>query len=207
MTERLVELYMYHAWGGEDKPKQLAQAATCLFQYLLEAGISEQECADLAVCLPRAVVPEPSLLPDSLWENSLLARNKFYWHKALRLRPGAAMKTMQGSWILLPDYLEMKIRFSLEDLLGYARQRIVVPKPLQDAAKDKGGLTYLLAKSRWEFCEPIDAVLKMIDLSEGESLVNLLDIQQSQLRAYQELNEMIAAAKLEGCDKIKWRTR
>ena len=204
--DRMADLYVYQLGHEPDETSNWLRARATL-QYLTEAGIPPTEAFD--VITASVALPSLPQFPDRLWQGSLLEPAKFYWHKQLRLQAPPETKMKDGSWNRPQWYLEMKIRYTIDDLLNYAYVTFGTAKVFRNEKRDLGMIRHLLERlGNWEICEPVDAVLAVIDKAADDtcnrhSLYTLQDFEEP---AYHELAGKIAQAKLLGLDKIIWRT-
>lgn len=138
------------------------------FGYLHDAGISEREIHDLMWNTEDIESISFDRIPSSFWEGSLIQKGVFYTHSALRII--SKTPTMKNGVIEeMPYSLEMKIRFTIDDLIDYYIEIVRPPASLIDKKRISGGLTYLLEKySRIEHGTSLDFVLRLIDASKNK---------------------------------------
>lgn len=144
-------------------------------------------------------------LDDSLWQDSLLKPNTFYYHNLLRIRPKAPIwHPEKGYEEIEPFFLEMKINFTLDDLLNYYYTNIRVPVELRDYNKDIGALKFLLNKYNKMQVESIDFVLCLIDINkENENFTSsVLNLDKYNTQALDKINNIVANTKSK---EIVWR--
>ena len=111
----------------------------------------------LLECSGKKVIYK-SDLPAFLWQGSLIDRNKFYYHHALQIIPDS------GKF-----YIEMKIQFTLQDLLNYFTQTLQIE--FVNEKKFTAQLKSLLEEySHLKFVEPLDFVLTLIDNASWKKL-------------------------------------
>ena len=204
--DRMADLYIYQL-GQEPDDSSAWQASRNLLQYLTEAGVSQSEAFETIASSLR--LPSPDQLPKTLWKDSLLQPGKIYWHKRLRLQAMPETRKLDGTWDRPQWFLEMKIRFTLSDLLDYGYAAFGTPPVFRNEKRDLGIVRHLLERfSNWEFCEPVDAVLAVIDKAASNEThkPNLYSLQDFEEPAYLELQSKIAQAKLLGLGKIIWRS-
>lgn len=136
---------------------------TC--EYLLDCGFSSLDIVALLNGLESGALTYESL-PDRLWEGSLIKRDAFYLHHELRIEskaPEFCVRT--GKVIEYPYYCEMKIRYTIEDVLKYFRSKM---KPsnlaLSSDEYDKTAIRQLFKQySKLDYVEPLDVLLCSID--------------------------------------------
>jgi hypothetical protein len=207
-----VELYYNLVWGcypfdtNENKIKSQK-----VIDYLIETKISEADMLSLVENAAREDCLTPQMLPDFLWEGSLLQRDRFYYHSVLHLTSKApTWDPVLNKRESTPFYLEMKIRFSMEDLLTYYYNLFSVEYGLRDVKKDSGSFNYLLNRfSKFSFIEPVDFTLSLMDYAKSQSdnytVKNVLDISTFESDVYKLLKDRVAEAELAKANRIVWR--
>lgn len=189
---------------------------TCLIQtkktidYLFDCGFSEQEVLKVLEEAEPAASLTPDLLPDWLWEGSLIERGKFYYHRILHIKPEAPVYNPRtGEVKTTPFYLEMKIRFTMDDLLDYFYDTMMTPAELVDRNKDAGAFKYMLEKyKKISFIEPLDFILSLIDYTKETEAVptsSVLDTQKHEREVYDLLKQKTEEAKAAKMNRIVWR--
>lgn len=181
-------------------------------QHLVDAGISESDILRFIEESPPKDCLTPEDLPDWLWEGSLLKKNTFYYHNTLHIRPEAPKFNPFSKEEKVTDfYLEMKIQYTIDDLIDYFYKTLRISKELADKKKDEGSFQYLLNKySKLDFCESIDFVLALIDHNKPTNnqfmaVQSILDISQAQTEVYDLLKRGSAEASLHKANRILWR--
>jgi hypothetical protein len=182
-----------------------------LFEYLMDAGISHEDIVKNILTLSQKECLTVSDLPDALWDGSLLKRGTYYFHNALRVKqamptwnPETNKMTSQKSSV------EMKIRFTMDDLIEYFYRNTQANRDLSDRKKDAGAFRYLLAKyGNVDFADSMDMVMSLIDHAKGNEhneLLNILKLQNYESEVYDIIKPMCKEAKGNGRMEIKWRT-
>lgn len=209
MIEKLIELYTRLGKGVYNEEFRLKTKAVLM--HLIDNGFSEKEIAKVITSIKIKNYMEFKDLPDYLWEDSLLKRDTFYYNQALQLvsqPPVWNPETMQQE--SEPFYLEMKIRFTMDDLLNYYYQELRVNPTFRDANKDKGALQYLLNKYKLNNIQSIDVVLFLIDelkaTSSGDiNISSPLELQGLESTVITYLNSVLPNKTLNNSNKIVWR--
>lgn len=192
-----------------DKEKIQTQST---IQYMIDSKISDEEILRVLEESSDLYVITPQSLPDWLWEGSLLERGVFYYHSSLHINsspPVLDTKTMRVK--VSPFFMEIKIRYTMEDLIKYFYRTTRMSEDLADPRKDGGGFKYLMGKySKIPFCEPLDFVLALIDEhAPSEELFSrvqsILSIEQAQADVYEKMKRKTAQARVERADRIIWR--
>jgi hypothetical protein len=193
-----------------DRQKLITKATT---DYMLESGISEAEVIKAIETSMSSDCLTPDALPDWLWENSLVERDTYYCHHVLHLVPPAPRfnphkKTEKASSF----YLEMRIRFTIDQLVDYFYDTLMISKDLVDRKRDAGSFKYLLGKySKLGFVQPLDFVLSLIDAVNADKnqiapVTNVLDIARYEADVHDRLKRMTAQATLYKTNRIIWRS-
>ena len=205
------EMYYYQIYGhypyDSEKPLEKTQK---VIDYLKDAGISNSEILKVIEEAPRAEYLTPDMLPEWLWEGSLLEKGVFYYHHLLHIKPEApTLDPRTGRMNKSPFFLEMKIRFTLDDLVEYFYRRADIPPELRNYNKDRGALKNMLERySRIDFAEPLDFVLTLIDIGAEDEyafLTSPFDTTEYAKQAYDLLKARAQEAELAGANKIIWR--
>ena len=180
--------------------------------YLKECNISIDQIlyallnADDGECL------YPDTLTSKLWENSLIQQNKYYFHNTLQIMskaPEIDIKT--GKISTYPFYKEMKIIYTLDDLLDYC-YNILSVTDIMDRAKDIGRLKYIFNKySAIKDIGTLDILLVMADLSlknnKQNCINNISNISDNASEAINLIRSWQREARLTHTDKIIWRSQ
>lgn len=131
-----------------------------------------------------------SVLDESLWEDSILKPDTFYYHEQLTIMPGPAIWNPNIKEQSQKFYLEMKIKYTIYDLLEYYYNELLIPIELRDTNKDKGAFEHMLKKYINFKVEPIDFVLYLIDYTKQERkfITNVFDLQVHERETYEKIN-------------------
>lgn len=178
--------------------------------YLKENEIGESDLIKTIEEMPGKDYISPEMLPDWLWEDSLLERDKFYYHNTLHIKPKApTWNPLTNEESVEEHYMEMKIKFTMDDLITYFYRELNINHELIDIAKDKGSFNFLINKYRkFDFIEPIDFILSLIDYaksSENMRVRSVLQIGEYESEVYDMLQAKVEQAKLEKANIIVWR--
>ena len=149
-------------------------------------------------------------LTKTLWDNSLIKPGAFYLHRELRIVSKAPEYDYQNdSIVTYPFYCEMKIRYTVEDLLNYFYSRI---SPLNaqfvDKKTDKKTVAFLMKKyGNIDFVEPLDVILCSIDYhtKENPDCYKLIDVTCDNLNIIKQLQSDMVELESKDLRKITWR--
>lgn len=133
------------------------------------------------------------ILDTSLWENSLLKPNTFYYHNKLTIMPGPSIWHPNMKEKANKFYLEMKIKFDIDDLLNYYYKELIIPVELRNYNKDKKAFEYLLNFYTKFKVQAIDFILFLIDYNKSEkaSISNVFDLQKYEKETFDKINYII----------------
>ena len=151
---------------------------TC--EYLLDCGFSALEIISILNGLSFGALSY-DVLPDRLWQGSLIKRGAFYLHRELSLESKAPEFDIRTGRVLeYPYYCEMKIKYTVEDVLSYFKSKMK-PKniPLSSSEYDKNAVRQLFRQySKLDYVEPLDVLLCSIDyhFSLEPECTRLIDI-------------------------------
>ncbi len=146
-----------------------------------------------------------SELPDKYWKGSLLKPNTFYYHDKLRIiskAPKWDPETLKE--ITYPYFLEMKIMFTMNDLIQYYYEKTLIPVELRNRKSEEASFKYLLDKYKIMKVEPIDFILFLIDSVKSDDSINkVFDLQKYEpdvFKMFERLNSDKTIKK-----EIVWR--
>lgn len=182
-----------------------------LFEYLIEAGVSHEDIMKNIYAFPQKDYLTVSDLPDTLWDGSLIRRGTYCFHNALRIKQEMPTWNPETNKMTSQRFrVEMKIRFTMDDLIDYFYKTTHANRDLSDRKKDAGSFNYLLGKySNIGFAANIDMVLSLIDHagnSEHNEMLNILKLQDYESEVCDIIKPMCEEAKGNGRMEITWRT-
>jgi hypothetical protein len=207
----LVELYYGMIGGYPSDNEENKIKSQNIIDYLKDCNIPEREIVTFICTAPVADKLSPTMLPDELWNNSFLKRDKFYYHNILHLTSAPpTWNPVTGVEKIVPFYLEMKILFTMQDIIRYFYKKMYIDTELIDVKKDTGSFNFLLGRyEKFKFVEPIDYLLAVIDhasrLDEERRIRSVLDIQQYEGEVFDMLQRKVAEASLAKANVIIWR--
>ena len=147
--------------------------------YLKDNNFSDREIFNI-LSDNKNINIKASELPSKYWEGSLLKPNTFYYHDKLRIMSKAPKwdpETLRE--ITYPYFLEMKIMFTMDDLIEYFYQKTLIPVELRNRKNEEASFKYLLDKYKVMKTEPIDFILFLIDSAkEEDSIYKVFDLQK-----------------------------
>ena len=172
--------------------------------YLKDNNFSDREIFNI-LSDSKNINIKASELPSKYWEGSLLKPNTFYYHDRLRIMSKAPKwdpETLRE--ITYPYFLEMKLMFTMDDLIEYFYQKTLIPVELRNRKNEEASFKYLLDKYKVMKTEPIDFILFLIDsVKEEDSIYKVFDLQKYEpdvFKMFERLNSDKTIKK-----EIVWR--
>lgn len=202
--EELADIYYGYTNGEIPENKDNLIQTINFFNHLLDAGITSKEILEYII---KDSIPKEALeyndIPDKFYENSLLEKNKFYYHRQLQIISPPPTKNNNKY------YKEMKIRYTEEDLIKYFCRRFNIREDWIDIKKEIGSIRYLLKKYYvFNFMEPVDFILLLIDFvaSKSENEVRqILDLDKYSIEYAEYAEKDTKNAEVRNKNKIIWR--
>ena len=219
---RMIEIYLSRRLGYSPSEEDYNRLmATCLFlkdngftegeilKILLDSNKDLPEDCEMTALEKTIVLGEQ--LPEYLWENSLLEKGKYYYNNKLHIcskAPTWNPKTMQEE--CEPFFMEMKINFTMQDLLELFYRECRTPVELRVKSRDEGALQHLLNKYNKMKAPGVDYLLLMIDLANKDNkldfLTNPFELENYSKEAFIILEEIVEESTLNKSNVITWRT-
>lgn len=203
-----VDFYYSNVCGyTPDEDEQCVTANT--ITYLKDNGYADKEIARILLECGGAPALFPSGLPASLWEPYLTKPGQFYYHHTLQMTskpPHYDVKLKKE--IMEPYYMEMKIRFGMDDLIAYFYRELAIDLELMDKRRDSVRFASLLKKyERLSFVDSLDFVLSLIDFAKfaHQRVMSVFDIERNEADVFEELKRKAAEASFHGKNRIVWR--
>lgn len=189
--------------GTTPNEKDVKNLNGCVL-YLKDNNFSDREIFNI-LNDSKNINIKASELPSKYWEGSLLKPNTFYYHDKLRIMSKAPKwdpETLKE--ITYPYFLEMKIMFTMDDLIEYFYQKTLIPVELRNRKNEEASFKYLLDKYKIMKAEPIDFILFLIDsVQEEDSIYKVFDLQKYEpdvFKMFEKLNSDKTIKK-----EIVWR--
>lgn len=205
-----MELLDFYYYNLGEEPKELERTITDnTFSYLKDNGYTENQIIELIKDLPPTMTLTPSDLPDKLWEGSLVKRDVFYYHSELHITSPAPYWDLENDRIVSSRFfLEMRIKYTVKDLIAYYYKKFPNDISLIDNKKDVGTMEYLLKKySKVSFIEPIDFILYLIDeaADSGSEVNDMIELKRFENDTFKYLENKTINAAAEKMNRIIWR--
>lgn len=205
MSFNLVDLYYENTIGTYPEDDERIKYMKLTFEYLLESGLSYAEIINL-ILFDLKNIDDFSIcdLPEKLWEDSLLEKDTFYYHRELQIispRPTLTEK--------FPFYLEMKIKYKEEDIIKYFIKTFNVREEWFDKEKETGSLKYLLKNyQKYDFIKPVDFILNLMDYaknSDTNTISSFFDLRKYENQFASDMEKDVICSKARNKNQIIWR--
>lgn len=180
-------------------------------EYLKDNGYNDKQIIDIINHYEKHPSLEYIYLDETLWKDSLIKKNNYYFHNELQLRSKPpVMNPKTFKFTSEPFYVEMKINYTINDLLDYFYKKANIAEFIKDEKKDIGALQYLLNQyNKIDFIDSLDFILYLIDYATSDSDCSMTSLFQldTKYRAevYEYLKPKITQAKAQGLNKIIFR--
>ena len=150
-------------------------------------------------------------LPKELWDNSLLEKGVFYYSDIFHI------KSKPPSWdpityteICEDFFLEMKINFTMNDLLSFYYDKCRVPNGLQNDKKDAGAFNHLIKKYEVFSTVPgIDYVIALINKAGSDIdknfVSNVFEIEEYNKEVIEHFQKVSEESSFDKNNVIAWR--
>lgn len=150
-------------------------------------------------------------LPERLWENSLLKKGEFYFSDILHIKSKApSWNPVTFTEECPPFFLEMKISFTIDDLLNYYYDKCRVSLPLQNENRDKAAMKHLIAKyDKFNKVSGIDYVIALINEAgqdiEKDVFTEIFEIENYKEQVISHFEMVNNEVELQKTNVIVWR--
>lgn len=203
----LLDIYYSEIIGEEITDKNIIKHNELVLDYLKESGLSDIEIFKLITNLKPSKDGKIEInnLPSTLWDNSLLEKDVFYYHKELKILPPPP--NGKRKYIF---YCEMKIKYTEKDVLKYFCNRFKINQEWIDENKEVGSIKFLLKEyNKFNFIKPVDFLLNLIDYvySANDTVINsLFQLREYEMEVASYLSNDVKNAEHQEKNKIIWRT-
>lgn len=150
-------------------------------------------------------------LPDELWNDSLLEKDRFYYSDIFHI------KSKPPSWdpVTFTEtceefFLEMKIKFTMNDLLFFFYDKCRVPQGLQDDKKNAGAFNHLIKKyEAFSKVPGIDYVIALINKASADIdknfVANVFEIEEYNKEVIEHFQMVSEESDFDKSNVIVWR--
>lgn len=183
----------------------------CSIAYFKESGIRDEEIFKFLPELYDKGYVEPEDAPDSFWEGSLTEKGKFYCHRQLQLLPPDPIIRRDGTFLSYDFYQEMKIRYTMKDLLKYFYLKTNSYSMIKNDTLFSAQFDALMKKYRSSYSgvQALDIILSLIDEAAYQRVpvVSPFNVAETTLEniVVNRLRHTMAEKHAKNQDKIVWR--
>lgn len=155
--------------------------------YLYDNLFSDSNIIEILSTLKKESI-KYSDLPNSLWKDSLLKRDIYYFHSKLQILSKPPKLSIDS--IITPKeikfFKEMKISFTKDDLLNffYSKSNSLI---IKDYSRDIGAIEYLLKRYSNQLMEPVDICLYLIE-DYAQYVSSLLSLTNYEVELLEKIN-------------------
>lgn len=186
MIEKVINDYLALTYGSMIDDIDTLNNIKKIAYYLLDNKYNDSD-------ILKYLITNNTELVDSLWDDSLLKPDTFYYHEQLTIMPGPSVWNPNIKEESNKFYLEMKIKYTIDDLLNYYYNNLLIPVELRNTKKDSKAFEHMLKQYNKFKMQPIDFILYLIDYStlEGNRISNVFDLQKYEREVYDKTNYII----------------
>lgn len=203
----LIDFYYYNL--GEEPNENEKTITENTFGFLKDNNYTDNDIMIMLRDFPAKMALTPDDLPEYLWDGSLAKRNTFYYHNELHITSPAPYWDFENDKIVSSRFfLEMKIKYSIDDLIKYFYKNFPMDGSLIDSKKDRGSMEYLLNKYKnIDFVEPLDFILYLIDeaVNNEVDIIEIIELKRFEKATFEYLKTKTLNAAVEKMNKIIWR--
>lgn len=174
--------------------------------YLYDNLFSDSNIIEILSTLKKESI-KYSDLPNSLWKDSLLKRDTYYFHSKLQILSKPPKLSIDS--IITPKeikfFKEMKISFTKDDLLDffYSKSNSLI---IKDYSRDIGAIEYLLKRYSNQLMEPVDICLYLIE-DYSQCVSSLLSLTNYEVELLEKINTIYYDNYRSRTNKIIYRWR
>jgi hypothetical protein len=185
-------------YGVEATEEQLA-LLDIYYQRLIDNGYSERDAQ-------KILLDNKLSLEGFEYEDSIIntTEDSIYYHYELQIhsKPGG-FDPVTMRVIKQPYYLEMKSRYTMDQLLDYYYNKLLVPIHFRDNKRDIGAFNHLISYYRFDKIHTVDFLLFVIDyiVANEYKITNPLDLKNWAQMTYEYLELNVICFK----PSIKYR--
>lgn len=163
------------------------------YQRLIDNGFTELEARNI-------MLDNKLNVDDLIYEDSLIITtdDSIYYHNELQIhsKPGY-YDPETGKVEKEPYYLEMRYRYTMDDLLEYYYSKLSVPVQFRNIKRDIGAFKHIINDYKFTNINTVDFILYIIDYAVANEIkiVNPLDLKNLAQQTYEYLESYIICYK------------
>lgn len=201
--------YYYSVLYKKEYTKENYNRTRATVQYLIDSGFSLSEIFNEFRFHASNEIKGSEL--KTVYKDSLVKKGAFYLHKELRIEPPAPTFDIEsGREIIHPYYLEIRPRYTKEDVLNYFLNNLnMINRKAIDINGTYVYIQYLMDRYKnIDYVEPLDVILCSIDnhLKQHGSCNRLIDVTQDNLEVIEQLVKDMMELEAQNKRRIIWRT-
>lgn len=213
-TDKIAHLLNYYTGNclGFVPNKEQTDITIKVIEYLFDCGFESDTIIQVLDTQNNFEIGYFSfeMLPDFLWQNSLLEKDIYYIHHELHLNKSSnVIDIFSGNIIESNNAIEMKIQYTLEDVLSYFCKAFELDSNALDKKKEFGAIQHLLDsfKSYATELNNIDILLYLIDETSNNNIkcYNIFDMQNFVYPTIERLKNINNNLVFDKTNKIVWR--
>ena len=184
---------LYEICFGVEPTEDVLALLEIHYQRLIDNGFTEKEAQGI-------MLNNKLNVDDLIFEDSLIITSdeSIYYHYELQIhsKPGSfdpvTMKVTKQ-----PYYLEMKYRYTMNDLLNYYYNKLLIPIHFRDEKRDTGAFNHLISYYKFDKINTVDFLLFVIDyiVAYEYKVSNPLDLKNWAQQTYEYLEMNIICHK------------
>ena len=203
------DFYYSNVLGYTPEEESSLNRTRATIEYLQDCGFSQNELTHILLECSAGEALTVEMLPGNIWEGSLTKPNRFYYHHTLQItsKPPHYDAKLRKE-VIEPYFMEMRIRYTMKDLVDYFYRKLNIDTELMDEKRDSARMQALLKKyEKLSFISALDFVLSLIDYAGYTHMrvVSVFDVEKAEPEVFDELKRKTAEANFHGKNLIVWR--
>ena len=184
---------IYEICFGAEPSDKVLSLLEIQYQRLMDNGYSEKEARNI-------MLDNKLNVDDLIHEDSLImtSDDSVYYHNELQIhsKPGY-YNPETGRVDKQPYYLEMRYRYTMDDLLEYYYNKLSVPIQFRNTKRDIGAFKHILNDYKFNNMHTVDFILYIIDYTVANEIriCNPLDLKNWAQQTYEYLESYILCYK------------
>lgn len=184
---------LYEICYGEEPSDKILALLEIQYNRLMDNGFTDKEAQ-------RLMLDNNLNTDDLLYEDSIIttSNDTIYFHNELQIhsKPGS-YNPETGAVEKQPYYLEMRRRYTMDDLLNYYYNKLMVPIQFRNTKRDIGAFKHIINDYRFNNINTVDFILFIIDyvVSKEIKISNPLDLKNWAQQTYEYLELYIICYK------------
>ena len=184
---------LYEICYGEEPSEKVLALLEIQYIRLMDNGFTDKEAQKL-------MLDNHLYTNDLVYEDSLILTSDetVYYHNELQIhsKPGS-YNPETGVIEKQPYYLEMRSRYTMEELLDYYYNKLMVPIHFRNTKRDIGAFKHIINDYKFDNINTVDFILFIIDYvtSKEIKISNPLDLKNWAQQTYEYLENYIICYK------------